>query len=205
MSGPHLPARLPRGAVLALALALLTVLVTGLAGVARAEVAPRLPEGSWPLQPPPEVVHGFGPPPSPWGAGHRGVDLRGHPGQPVHAAAPGRVSFAAPLAGRGVLVVDHGSVRTTYEPVRAALPVGSPVVAGQVVGHLDVAGSHCFPATCLHWGLRRGEAYLDPLLLVGWGPVRLLPLEGSGPGVRLLVGPSQAIGAHVGVHLGGRQ
>jgi hypothetical protein len=35
---------------------------------------------------------------------------------------------------------------------------------------------HCFPATCLHWGLIVGETYVDPLTLVGGGPVRLLPL-----------------------------
>lgn len=158
-----------------LVLALLLVLPLS-ASPAAAEVAPSLPRGTWPLQPRPEVVRGFDPPDSPWGAGHRGVDLRGHPGQPVHAAAAGRVSFAGSLAGRGVVVVDHGTVRTTYEPVQAALAVGTRVTAGQVIGHLDVPGSHCFPAACLHWGLRRGEEYLDPLSLVGGGPVRLLPL-----------------------------
>ena len=35
---------------------------------------------------------------------------------------------------------------------------------------------HCLPRACLHWGWLRGETYLDPLRLVGGGPVRLLPL-----------------------------
>jgi hypothetical protein len=30
-------------------------------------------------------------------------------------------------------------------------------------------------AACLHWGLRSGALYLDPLILLGLGPVRLLP------------------------------
>ena len=56
-----------------------------------------------------------------------------------------------------------------------------------------VTDSHCFPAACLHWGLIEGtgdgQVYLDPLSLVGGGPVRLLPLWreepaplGGGPG-----------------------
>lgn len=187
----------------------LLVLLLLLPSVAAADVVPRLPRGSWPLQPRPAVVHGFEPPTSLWGPGHRGVDLRGFPGQPVLAAAAGRVTFASGLAGRGVVVVDHGPVRTTYEPVLAALPVGTHVDQGQVIGHLQVAGSHCFPATCLHWGLRRGDDYLDPLLLVGLGPVRLLPLSPGlvvlGPWMRLLVGTPQAVAADVGVDLGGRQ
>ena len=76
-------------------------------------------DGVWPLDPRPAVARGFEPPASRWGAGHRGVDLAGRPGQPVRAALPGRVTFAGTLAGRGVVVVDHGSTRTTYEPVAA--------------------------------------------------------------------------------------
>ena len=65
-------------------------------------------DGVWPLVPRPEVVAGFDPPETRWGAGHRGVDLLGHVGQPVHASLGGTVTFATPLAGRGVVVVDHG-------------------------------------------------------------------------------------------------
>ena len=82
------------------------------------------------------------------------------------------------LAGRGVVVVDHGDTRTTYEPVTASVAVGTPVAAGDQVGTLERAGSHCFPRACLHWGWIEGETYLDPLRLVGAGPVRLLPLAG---------------------------
>jgi murein DD-endopeptidase MepM/ murein hydrolase activator NlpD len=134
------------------------------------------PVGTWPLQPEPEVVQGFDPPESPYGAGHRGVDLLGSLGQPVLAALPGTVTFAGALAGRGVVVVDHGATRTTYEPVAATATVGTPVAAGAQIGILQLPGSHCFPRACLHWGWIEGETYLDPLRLVGAGPVRLLPL-----------------------------
>jgi hypothetical protein len=51
------------------------------------------------------------------------------------------------------------------------------VDAGDPVGRVRPGpASHCFPATCLHWGWIAGQTYLDPLLLVGAGPVRLLPL-----------------------------
>lgn len=143
------------------------------------------PVGVWPLRPEPEVVAGFDPPAGPYGSGHRGVDLRGSPGQVVHAALPGTVSYAGPLAGLGVVVVDHGPTRTTYQPVAATVSVGDPVAAGGAIGTLQVPGSHCFPRSCLHWGWIEGAAtYLDPLRLVGGGPVRLLPLwrdQPSGP------------------------
>jgi murein DD-endopeptidase MepM/ murein hydrolase activator NlpD len=134
------------------------------------------PVGVWPLHPTPQVVDGFDPPLDPWGSGHRGVDLLGSVGQPVLAALPGRVAFAGMLAGRGVVVVSHGDTRTTYEPVSAEVSVGDAVIAGGRLGQLEAFGSHCFPRACLHWGWLRGETYLDPLDLVGGGPVRLLPL-----------------------------
>jgi murein DD-endopeptidase MepM/ murein hydrolase activator NlpD len=130
----------------------------------------------WPLDPPPTVVRRFDPPASPWGAGHRGVDLLGRPGQQVHAALAGTVSFAGTLAGRGVVVVSHGATRTTYEPVSATVHVGDLLPTGGVLGTLEAGLSHCSPQTCLHWGLLAGESYLDPLSLLGHAPVRLLPL-----------------------------
>jgi murein DD-endopeptidase MepM/ murein hydrolase activator NlpD len=159
------------------------MLFIGFIAPARATTAPAPAQrGAWPLAPRPEIVSGFDPPEEAWGAGHRGVDLLGHPGQPVRTALGGTVTFAGRLAGRGVVVVDHGDVRTTYEPVSADVKVGQQVGRGERIGTLQRASSHCFPRTCLHWGLLRGETYLDPLTLVGAGPIRLLPLAG-GPGL----------------------
>jgi murein DD-endopeptidase MepM/ murein hydrolase activator NlpD len=103
----------------------------------------------------------------------------------VRSALGGTVVFAARLAGRGVVVVDHGRVRTTYEPVSASVRVGDVVGRGGRIGTLQRFSSHCFPRACLHWGLLRGRTYLDPLTLVGAGPIRLLPLE-SGSGLSLV-------------------
>lgn len=157
-------------------LPLLLALVLLLCRPLSAGAAETDPVGVWPLVPQPEVVSGFDPPDDPYGAGHRGVDLLGTAGQPVRTALPGRVSWSGTLAGRGVVVVSHGPTRTTYEPVEGSVPVGTEVGTGDRIGTLQLVGSHCFPRACLHWGWLEGETYLDPLRLVGAGPVRLLPL-----------------------------
>ena len=132
----------------------------------------------WPLNPEPAVVATFHAPPTPWSAGHRGVDLAAAVGQPVRAAGGGRVTFAGFVAGRGVVVVAHrGGLRTTYEPVVPWAPVGAAVGRGSRIGVVARMPGHCAPRTCLHWGLRRGRTYLDPLSLVERGPPVLLPLH----------------------------
>jgi murein DD-endopeptidase MepM/ murein hydrolase activator NlpD len=113
------------------------------------------------------------------------VDLAGSPGQAVRAALPGTVGFVGSIGGKPVVTVLHGGRRTTYEPVVASVERGRTVAAGDVLGRLTTTDSHCFPAACLHWGLIRGtgddQEYLDPLTLVGSGPVRLLPLWRDDP------------------------
>jgi murein DD-endopeptidase MepM/ murein hydrolase activator NlpD len=121
----------------------------------------------------------FDAPETDWGAGHRGVDLRVAAGAEVRSPGAGIVVFAGRVAGRGVVVVRHESgLRSTLEPVTASTALGDVVVAGEVIGVLEGVGSHCAPATCLHWGVRHGDAYVDPLdHLDGFGPIRLLPLS----------------------------
>jgi murein DD-endopeptidase MepM/ murein hydrolase activator NlpD len=154
-----------------------------------------------PLAGPPVVVRGFQPPAEPWLVGHRGVDLRGSPGDPVLSAGPGRVSFAGSVAGKPVVVVTHPSgLRTTYEPVIRAVGTGDEVTTGSLLGRLVAVGGHCLPATCLHWGLRRGDSYLDPLSLVGATlRVRLLPVWSRGSSVAAAPrARGFALAAHVG-------
>lgn len=123
-----------------------------------------------------QVVRPFDPPPAPWLAGHRGVDLAGADGAPVHAAGAGTVAYVGVIAGRGVASVAHADgLRTTYEPVTASVRPGVHVGAGTVIGALDAGHPGCPARACLHWGLRHGATYLDPLALLGWGRSRLLP------------------------------
>ncbi|MGX1760078.1 murein hydrolase activator EnvC family protein [Streptomyces lydicus] len=159
----------------------------------------------------PTVVHGWEPPPAPWAAGHRGVDLAAPTGARVRAAAPGRVAYAGTVAGRGVLTIEvsrsgRPPLRTTYEPVRPTVHKGQRVTAGQPVAVLQHGPFHC-RAPCLHWGLRRGKSYLDPLSLLPdgmlrGGPSRLLPVFGIPvpAGDRAALGPTGAAGpAHATV------
>jgi hypothetical protein len=150
------------------------LVVAALLGTPAAAASPR----PWvsPLGEPPQVARPFAPPVERWSAGHRGVDLVGTAGATVRAAGSGRVSFAGPLAGRGVVVVVHGALRTTYEPVVPSVRVGQKVVPGERIGRLSPGHDPGQPGRwLLHWGLLRGQTYLDPMSLLRGGPVRLLP------------------------------
>lgn len=142
---------------------------------------------AWPVGVRPRVLRGWEPPATVYGRGHRGIDLAAAPGTRVRAVAPGRVSFAGRVAAKGVVSVELSGtgdppLRTTYEPVRASVERGDEVSAGEVIGTVEPGGSHC-TAPCVHWGLLRGDTYLNPLtLLPPWllhrGPSRLLPVVG---------------------------
>jgi murein DD-endopeptidase MepM/ murein hydrolase activator NlpD len=148
----------------------------------------------WPLDPPVTVVAEFTAPAGPFAPGHRGVDLGGRVGDPVRSAAAGVVAFAGRVAGRGVVSVAHpGGLRTSYEPVTATVTQGDRVDAGAVLGRLEAVASHCPPAACLHWGLRRGETYLDPRSLLGAARVRLLPVWGSVGPAAVLAGETEPL------------
>ena len=135
--------------------------------------------GVWPVRPA-IVLRGFQAPSAPWGRGHRGIDLMAPRGRPVRSAAAGVVTFAALLAGRGVVVVRHGALRTTYEPLLPVVGAGDDVAAGQVIGTVSAGAGHCGgDPPCLHWGLRRDDAYLDPRLLLV--PVRPVLRPPRGP------------------------
>lgn len=155
-----------------LVVALITVCATGVAHAADGRL-------DWPLRPQPAVVRTFDAPRPNWQRGHRGVDLAGAAGQTVYAAAPGTVVFAGELAGRPVVSVAHpGGLRTSYEPVRAAVRPGAVVAAGSPLGTLVAGHPGC--GNCLHWGAMWGASsnadYVDPLDLLADAPIRLKPL-----------------------------
>ena len=182
------------------ALVLLAVVLAGPPAAAAPAPPPLVPVGAfgWPLAgidpagapsragAPGSVTRLFDPPPHYYGRGHRGADLAGRPGLAVLAAGDGTVVFAGVLAGRGVVSVEHaGGLRTTYEPLAVAVVAGARIRRGDPLGTLEPGHRGCPVAACLHWGLRRPATitragaleYLDPLLLLGLGPVRLLPTD----------------------------
>ncbi|WP_426302798.1 M23 family metallopeptidase [Arthrobacter sp. R-11] len=163
----------------------LTALLLATALVGPAGAAPALqssastasPSWSWPLSPRPTVVRPFDPPPEPWLSGHRGVDLQAPAdGVPVASPADGVVAFVGVVVDRPVITIDHGGgLRSSFEPVRSSLHQGDPVAKGQEIGVLEPG--HCGQLPCVHWGVRRGEEYLDPLAFVmDLRPSVLLPL-----------------------------
>jgi murein DD-endopeptidase MepM/ murein hydrolase activator NlpD len=136
------------------------------------------------VDPPSGVVRPFEAPEHEWGAGHRGVDLVAPEGSGVRSPGPGVVTFAGQVARRGVVVVTHpDGLRTSLEPVAASVPVGTAVAAGSPIGMVEssradgggTTPNHCEPRSCVHWGVRRAERYLDPLSLLTPQPIVLLP------------------------------
>lgn len=136
---------------------------------------------SWPLSPDPAVVTPFEQPSNEYGPGHRGVDLAASPSQQVLAAGPGVVVFAGAVAGQGVVSIDHdGDLHTTYEAVTPTVTAGTQVYGGQPIGLANTGHPGCPVAVCLHWGVRRGEEYLNPLALIRTvSVIRLKPWEGT--------------------------
>jgi murein DD-endopeptidase MepM/ murein hydrolase activator NlpD len=125
------------------------------------------PSGAWPV-PDPHLLSGFRPPVADWQAGHRGVDLAARPGTPVHAVAPGVVTFAGLVAGKPIISIQLAADparRLTYEPVLPLVSVGDRVAQGRVIGTISASGGHC-AGSCLHLGLRTADGYRDPLVLL---------------------------------------
>jgi murein DD-endopeptidase MepM/ murein hydrolase activator NlpD len=130
-----------------------------------------------PLPAPLTVLQSFAPPLHPWAAGNRGVDLAAYPGETVSAATSGLVLYAGLLAGRGVISIRDGSLRTTYEPVDPVVRTGDTVLAGQLLGYVSPAADACGPpGSCLHWGALQSGVYVDPMGLLRAPRVRLLPI-----------------------------
>ncbi|MGX0118361.1 murein hydrolase activator EnvC family protein [Corynebacterium otitidis] len=125
------------------------------------------------------VLRAFDPPERDWLPGHRGVDLEAAPGRPILAAGDGIVAFAGPVAGVGVVSIDHSDgLRTTYQPVVPAVAAGEQVSRGQRIG---VLGGPVRGEPGLHWGLRPTAdpvGYLNPLSLLEPPRIRLKPSAG---------------------------
>ncbi len=117
-------------------------------------------------------------PTRPYGAGHRGVDLLGRAG-PAGARRAAGHGHASPAARRPRRRRGRPRRRPAPPTSRSPRPCRVGDAGRRRRGRSAPSsspGSHCFPRACLHWGWIAGETYLDPLRLVGAGPVRLLPL-----------------------------
>ncbi|MFO7588596.1 MAG: M23 family metallopeptidase [Gemmatimonadota bacterium] len=110
---------------------------------------------------------------------HTGLDLKGAPGEPVRAAARGRVVIARDLyfSGNGVYL-DHGlGVYTGYFHLsRIRVEEGEMVEAGQRIGDVGATGRVTGPH--LHWSLWVAGRSLDASSLLE-AEIPLAPGAGS--------------------------
>jgi len=120
-----------------------------------------------------DVVDDWRPPATAHGRGNRGIDLAAAPGDAVVASADGVVTFAGRIGQETHVVVLHGDgLRTSYSFLASA-----DVRRGEAVRQGYVLGRAAGP---VHFGVRLGETYLDPLLVLDdGGPprVHLVPEE----------------------------
>lgn len=137
--------------------------------------------GTWdsPTGSAPKVAKDFQPPAKRWLSGHRGVDLTVPLDGQIRAPADGRVSHVGTVVDRNTITIDHGNgLRSSFEPVDSDLKRGDRVRQGQVIGVLE-NGNHCMFSirACVHWGVRLGEDYVNPLQFIGaFLPSVLLPI-----------------------------
>jgi murein DD-endopeptidase MepM/ murein hydrolase activator NlpD len=140
---------------------------------------------AWPVRGP--VIRPYEAPSSPYGSGHRGIDIAAPFGTSMVAAQDGVVAFAGWVAGALYISIDHpDGVRTTYSWLSAvSVKKGDLVAREQVIGNTG-HGDPDESTPCLHFGARIGRTYIDPMTLLEPGDVvgliHLGPLdEGSPP------------------------
>ena len=125
----------------------------------------------WPITPV-GLVRDYQAPPTEYGRGHRGIDVRASAGAPVGAVAAGTVSFVGQVAGTEIISVTHaGGWISTYLPVISRVSAGALVKAGEIIGAVSPDTSHCL---CLHLGARFFGEYVSPLVKLGRVPRSVL-------------------------------
>jgi murein DD-endopeptidase MepM/ murein hydrolase activator NlpD len=134
---------------------------------------------SWPVAGP--VIGGFEAPSTPYGSGHRGIDIAAAIGTPVRAPASGVVTFAGPVAGALFVSIDHGGgLVSSYSWVSSVLVRKGDLVGAGMVLALSGAGHPGVYPPHLHFGVKRDGAYVDPLSLLAppslVGLIRLVPV-----------------------------
>ena len=124
--------------------------------------------GSWAWPVNGAVIRAFDPPDSPYGPGHRGIDIAAPLGTPVRAPAAGVVTFAGNVGGRLFLTVDHGGGLLSTCSFLSSLLVhkGDVVMRGQPVA-LSGTGHPGDTTPNVHLGVRLNGVYVDPLDYLG--------------------------------------
>ncbi len=119
---------------------------------------------------------------------HQGVDFRAPAGTPVEASNDGEVVLSRDcfMSGKTV-VVHHGKkLYTAYLHLSdTSVEPGDEVRRGQVIGHVGATGRTTGPH--LHWSVRVGDDYVDPMTFLVLGLRQ--PLASMFPASRGRAGP----------------
>ena len=106
--------------------------------------------------------------------GHKGVDLAGPTGTPIHAAADGVVSRADWFSSYGLYVsLEHGgTLQTRYGHMsRLNVAAGQQVHKGDVIGYIGTTGRSTGPH--LHYEVRIAGAAVNPVPYIQAGAYQL--------------------------------
>lgn len=104
---------------------------------------------------------------------HAGLDFRGRYGEPIFAAAAGRVSFVGERSGYGRLVeIDHGNgIASRYGHLSAAeVTLGQHVERGQTVARMGSTGRST--GTHVHFEVRLHGTAVDPQPFLTFGDTK---------------------------------
>jgi len=127
--------------------------------------APTLPDGRrfvWPVEGG-RILSSYGVPRP--NHRHQGIDIAGRPGQPVRAAAPGRVVYSGSTLrgyGKTVIIAHDDDLRSLYAHNSVLLArEGEQVKRGQTIARVGRTGNasteHC------HFEIRRNDVPVDPM------------------------------------------
>lgn len=104
---------------------------------------------------------------------HAGLDFRGRYGEPIYAAAAGRVSFVGERAGYGRLVeIDHGNgIASRYGHLSGAdVTVGEQVTRGQRIARMGSTGRST--GTHVHFEVRLHGTAVNPQPFLAFGDTK---------------------------------
>ncbi|WP_403024127.1 M23 family metallopeptidase [Salinibacterium sp. GXW1014] len=135
----------------------------------------------WPVEGPRRIVRAYLAPPTPYAAGHRGIDLAAPTDGTVRAPADGTVHYVGVVVDRAVVSIRYADgVISSIEPVASELAPGDSVTRGQTIGKVAAmdarsawSGTHC-RSPCIHLGVRVHGDYVSPLNYLGGIPRAVL-------------------------------